>query len=274
MEVYFLNPFNLLMVLQILEDFLEGYFLQQLYSEFFDSKFRNKWENGLGIVVLYVAFQYIKKFILPADYRIFHITENLMGQKQLFLEWKEELINSTLEKGYDVTSIQDILDSYEKQLKELDQQFSQEIAKQNEKQLEAMQSSKKNYKQKTKQEMEQEKISNLIELSSGISQTKVLQSSQTQVEGEARVLENGIKMDKGKSTDTEMLDKIDEHNKNTAQELLKEETIKDSNSIDENIEYKESNKRDFDENTIEVEKWLTNLLKLSIVHTRKLAKLR
>lgn len=259
MEVYFLNPFNLLMVLQILEDFLEGYFLQQLYSEFFDSKFQNKWENGLGVVVLYVAFQYIKKFILPADYRIFHITENLMGQKQLFLEWKEELINSTLEKGYDVTSIQDILDSYEEQLKELDQQFSQEIAKQNEKQLEAMQSSKKNYKQKTKQEMEQEKISNLIELLSGMSQTKVLQSSQTQVEGEARVLESEIKMDKGKSTDTEILDKIDEHNKNR---------------IDENIEYKESNKRDFDENTIEAEKWLTNLLKLSIVHTRKPAKLR
>lgn len=52
----------------------------------------------------------------------------------------------------------------------------------------------------------------------------------------------------------EILDKIDEHNKNTSQELWKEETTKDSNRIDENIEYKESNKRDFDENTIEVEK--------------------
>lgn len=51
-----------------------------------------------------------------------------------------------------------------------------------------------------------------------------------------------------------MLDKIDEHNKNTAQELLKEETTKDNNTIDENIKYKESKKRDFDENTIEVEK--------------------
>ena len=78
MAVYFLNHFNLLMVLQFLEDFLEGYFLQQLYSEFFDSKFQNKWGNSLGVVVLYVAFQYIKKFILPADYRIFHITENLI----------------------------------------------------------------------------------------------------------------------------------------------------------------------------------------------------
>ncbi len=35
--------------------------------------------------------------------------KNLMGQKQLLLERKEGLINSTLEKGYDVTSIQDIL---------------------------------------------------------------------------------------------------------------------------------------------------------------------
>ncbi len=87
MAVYFLNHFNLLMVLQFLEDFLEGYFLQQLYSEFFDSKFQNKWGNGLGVVVLYVAFQYIKKFILPADYRIFHITENLIltGFSLIFL---------------------------------------------------------------------------------------------------------------------------------------------------------------------------------------------
>ena len=65
MAVYFLNHFNLLMVLQFLEDFLEGYFLQQLYSEFFDNKFQNKWGNSLGVVVLYVAFQYIKKFLHP-----------------------------------------------------------------------------------------------------------------------------------------------------------------------------------------------------------------
>ena len=56
--------------------------------------------------------------------------KNLIGQRQSLLERKNELVNSTLENGRDVKSIQDILDSYEEQLKELDQQISREMMKQ------------------------------------------------------------------------------------------------------------------------------------------------
>lgn len=73
-----MNPFNLLTVLQTLVDFFEGYFFQQLYDDFFEKRFEKKAWNHLGIVPIYVMFQYIKKWILPADYRIFHITENLI----------------------------------------------------------------------------------------------------------------------------------------------------------------------------------------------------
>ena len=59
--------------------------------------------------------------------------KNLMGQRQLLLEQKNELLHTTMENGGDKQSIQDLLESYEEQLKELDQQISQEMIKQKEK---------------------------------------------------------------------------------------------------------------------------------------------
>ena len=73
-----MNHFNLMMILQTLIDFFEGYFLQQLYSDFFEERFQRKEWNNLGAIIIYVAFQYIKKLILPADYRMSHIAENLL----------------------------------------------------------------------------------------------------------------------------------------------------------------------------------------------------
>lgn len=73
-----MNHFNLLMVLQTLVDFFEGYFLQQFYSDFFEERFSKKVPNRLGVVAVYIVFQYIKKLFLSADYRMFHITENLI----------------------------------------------------------------------------------------------------------------------------------------------------------------------------------------------------
>lgn len=134
---------------------------------------------------------------------------NLMEQKQSLLERKNQWVNSALENGQDIKSIHDMLESYEEQLNELEQQISQEMARQNSGQPEKVQSSK-NDEPKTKQEIEQEKISNLVDLSSGMSQIRTVQSSQTQVEGEARVLESEIKMDKGRTGDTEITAKKEE----------------------------------------------------------------
>lgn len=73
-----MNHFNLLMVLQTLVDFFEGFFLEQFYSGFFEERFQKKSWNRIGVIAIYVMFQYIKKLILPADYRMTHITENLV----------------------------------------------------------------------------------------------------------------------------------------------------------------------------------------------------
>lgn len=73
-----MNHFNLLMILQTLVDFFEGYFLQQFYGHFLEERFEKRLWNNFHILILYVGFQYIKKWILPADYRVFHMAENLI----------------------------------------------------------------------------------------------------------------------------------------------------------------------------------------------------
>lgn len=129
--------------------------------------------------------------------------KDLMDQRQSLLERKNELLNSVSERGGDVKSIGSILDSYEEHLKELEQQISQELTRQNREQEEKPQPSKKG-KPKTKQELEQERIAGLVDLSAGMAQARTIQASQTQAEGEARVLESEIKMDKGRGGDSEI----------------------------------------------------------------------
>ena len=110
--------------------------------------------------------------------------KNLMGQRQLLLEQKNELLHTTMENGGDKQSIQDLLESYEEQLKELDQQISQEMIKQKEKQLTKEESSKEKEEAMTEEELEQKRVSNLLALSSGMSQMETAKSSKTQIEGE------------------------------------------------------------------------------------------
>ena len=107
-------------------------------------------------------------------------------------------------------SIQDILDSYEEQLKELDQQISREMMKQSRDALEKSRPSKKENQPETRQEMEQKKISDLIDLSSGMTEARTIQISKARMEGEARVLESEIQMDKGRTGDTKVTAKKEE----------------------------------------------------------------
>ena len=136
--------------------------------------------------------------------------KNLIGQRQSLLERKNELVNSTLENGRDVKSIQDILDSYEEQLKELDQQISREMMKQSRDALEKSRPSKKENQPETRQEMEQKKISDLIDLSSGMTEARTIQISKARMEGEARVLESEIQFDKGRTGYTKVTAKKEE----------------------------------------------------------------
>ncbi len=136
--------------------------------------------------------------------------KNLMGQRQLLLEQKNELLHTTMENGGDKQSIQDLLESYEEQLKELDQQISQEMIKQKEKQLTKEESSKEKEEAMTEEELEQKRVSNLLALSSGMSQMETAKSSKTQIEGEIRVLESEIELDKGRCGASQGLAKKEE----------------------------------------------------------------
>lgn len=127
--------------------------------------------------------------------------ENLMNQKQSLLERKNELLSQTSERGGDKKSIQNILDAYEEQIKSLDQQISEEMIARPE---------KKEERPKTKKELEREKITDLVTLSTSYTQTKTVRSAQTQVEGQARVLEREIETDKGRFGDSEGLAKREE----------------------------------------------------------------
>ncbi|MCI9217645.1 MAG: hypothetical protein HFG95_11355 [Dorea sp.] len=122
--------------------------------------------------------------------------KNLMNQKQSLLDRKNELISAVCADGKSRESIQRLLDSYEEQIKTLDQQITQEMSRQNEKQIEKMQTDERNSVPKTKQEIENERLSNLMNLYSGLSQAGTIQSVQTRVEGEANILESEIELDK------------------------------------------------------------------------------
>lgn len=131
--------------------------------------------------------------------------EELIKQKHSLLERKNELIRSTLENGGSRESIQELLDTYAEQMKNLDQQISREMASLNTDQTDKDSSISKNNAPKTKEELRKKQISDLVDLSSGLSQVKSIQSARTSVEGEARVLESEIRMDKGRGGDPEAI---------------------------------------------------------------------
>lgn len=131
--------------------------------------------------------------------------EGLMKQKHSLLERKNELIRSTLENGGSRESIQELLDTYDEQMKNLDQQISREMASLNTDQTDKDSSISKNNAPKTKEELRKKQISDLVDLSSGLSQVTSIQSARTSVEGEARVLESEIRMDKGRGGDPEAI---------------------------------------------------------------------
>ncbi len=65
------------MGLQTLVDVFEGYFFGRFCGDFFQGRCRNSLWNESIVVLAYVMLQYVRKWILPSDYRVFHIGENL-----------------------------------------------------------------------------------------------------------------------------------------------------------------------------------------------------
>ena len=96
---------------------------------------------------------------------------NLMEQKQSLLERKNQWVNSALENGQDIKSIHDMLEVFWRTAKRTGTTNFAGNGKA--KQRTAWKGTVlQNDEPKTKQEIEQEKISNLVDLSSGMSQIK------------------------------------------------------------------------------------------------------
>lgn len=79
--------------------------------------------------------------------------------------------------------------------------------------------------QKPREELQKERIASLVDLSSGMAQAEAIQSAKTRTEGEARILESKIRMDKGRCGDSESIarrediaDRISESHKTTEKE--------------------------------------------------------
>lgn len=182
------------------------------------------------------------------------LTESLMKQKQKIIESKNELIGRTLEKGANMNSIKSQLESFEEQIKNIDEQIAQTIAEQIKQQTEDQK--KMAYKKlKTEEEVQTERLNSIISLSSSLSQARVVSSVKTKVGGESRVLEMEIKLDESRGgVSTSKKERLADLQKQSAnlttqinESLIKvSEEIKDSNDNQlvepENRETTKSNK--------------------------------
>lgn len=128
--------------------------------------------------------------------------ETLMKQKQNIMDNKNQLISKTLEKGDSLENIKTQIQSYDEQLKMLEEQISKAMTEQTEKQ----EKDEKTNKPRTKEEMEQEKLNNMINLSTDLSKAETISSVKNKMEGQSRVWEREIKADgirasEGKTSD-------------------------------------------------------------------------
>lgn len=133
------------------------------------------------------------------------LIDTLMKQKMSIMEQKDSLISSTKKDGKSMDSIQSQLESYEKQLKDIDQQISEAMTKEMEKQAEK--SRKEDNKPKTKQEIENERLANVMDLSQGLEKAETVESVKTRVDGEARVLKSEIALDTMRGASKEAIEK-------------------------------------------------------------------
>jgi len=124
--------------------------------------------------------------------------ESLMKQKQNIIERKNELISNTLEKGGSMDSIKTMLESYEDQLKSIDEQIAQTMAKQAKQQVEK-QKEAVNTKPKTEEEIQAKRLNSIVSSSLNVKQAQVVSSVKTKVDGDAGILKFEIEIDKARA---------------------------------------------------------------------------
>lgn len=124
--------------------------------------------------------------------------DSLMKQKQKLTESKDALISATLEKGESMDSIKAQLESYEEQIKAIDEQVAQTMADQL-KPKKNSQDDAENIRPKTEEAIQAERMNSLVSLSSDLKQTQIVASTKTNIDGESRILKIEIKLDEARA---------------------------------------------------------------------------
>lgn len=129
------------------------------------------------------------------------IVDALNKQKMSIENWKSELILSAKERGLSQESIQARLDSYDEQIKKIDEQITEATIQQMMTAAEQQKNvvKKNDSEPKTEQEIQNEKMKNLMSLSSGLDKVSIMSSVKTRVDGSSRVLETEIELDKARA---------------------------------------------------------------------------
>lgn len=135
-----------------------------------------------------------------------NMLESLMKQKTFLTDRKNELMASAAEKGTPMDAIQAQLDSYDEQIKTLDQQIAELMAQQMEKEAEKQSESKKE-EPKTEQEIQNQRLADITDLSVQADQVEVTNSIKTKLDGRVGVLESELKLDKQRGASKEMIER-------------------------------------------------------------------
>lgn len=190
------------------------------------------------------------------------LIEQLMQRKREITDSKSALVESTLKNGNSMDSIKTQLETYEEQLKAVDEQIATLMAPEPEKAKEKTKDPASE-PPKTEQEIQSERINSLTDIASDIELTKRIASSKEGLDRTVRVLKSEIRQDrlhspatgswaKAASTKQAQVDKLEQRSNELASDIGSQlaeansdmaQTAKPRPTIDETIEEKLARER-------------------------------
>lgn len=161
---------------------------------------QNGAQRGKGAIGFGSAFQQDSVSISPQA-RASSMIDHLTQQKMEIQDRKNSFMESALKEGQSIDSIQGQLESYDEQIQNIDKQIAQTVAQQMKEAAEEKKNTaeKQDDTPKTEQEIENQKMSHLMELSTGMDKVAAIDSVKAKVDGSSGVLETEIELDKMRS---------------------------------------------------------------------------
>lgn len=141
------------------------------------------------------------------------LMEALIKQKQRVQDSKNELLANTLDQGGEKSQIQNQLDLYDEQIKNIDDQIAQAAAEQAKGTTEDKdkENTAASYQPKTPEEAAAKEMSDLLDLSSALSRTEEISMLKEHTEGQVNVVKGEIKLDQSRGSVSEgKLEKLTE----------------------------------------------------------------